>query len=75
MPRLSTVIISERRCSWPLLILLQLAGKNLLANYPNLGEYDVKDRIISETNLKTWESLVEQLKANELKSEAELAAS
>ena len=75
MSRLSAVIVSERRCSWPLLILLQLAGKTLLANYTNLGGYDLKDRIISETNLKTWESLVEQLKANELKSEAELAAS
>ena len=75
MPRLSAVIVSERRCSWPLLILLQLAGKTLLAYYTNLGGYDLKDRIISETNLKTWESLVEQLKANELKSEAELAAS
>ena len=75
MPRLCAVIVSERRCSWPLLILLQLAGKTLLANYTNLGGYDLKDRIISETNLKTWESLVEQLKANELKSEAELAAS
>ena len=75
MSRLSSVIVSERRCSWPLLILLQLAGKTLLANYTNLGGYDLKDRIISETNLKTWESLVEQLKANELKSEAELAAS
>ena len=42
--------------------LLQLAGKTLLANYSELGGYDLKDRIISETNLQTWESLVEQLK-------------
>ena len=55
--------------------LLQLAGQTLLANYSDLGGYDLKVRIISETNLKTWDSLVEQLKAIELKSEAEVAAS
>ena len=55
--------------------LLQLAGQALLANYTELGGYDLKDRIISETNLKTWDSLVEQLKAIELKSEAEVVAS
>ena len=29
--------------------LLQLAGQTLLANYSQLGGYDLKDRIISET--------------------------
>ena len=29
--------------------LLQLAGQTLLANYSELGGYDLKDRIISET--------------------------
>ncbi|QNI53383.1 hypothetical protein SynBIOSE41_00851 [Synechococcus sp. BIOS-E4-1] len=62
---LASIYVSNLVQAQPVNVLLQVCTSALLQNYQDLNSYDLKDRIVSEANIETWNNLVERLKSIE----------